>query len=139
MARVIGAIIAGMVTNKIGRKVDVAAHDRVLRIRSTQCPRSRHGTLFGARLGLGLAVGISLIAVPVFVAESVPARVRGATLVMYQVMGVCGIILGLLFTLLLADSTWSGGWRIMLVWLQSRRSSCFRSSRSCLRQRVGTS
>ena len=71
-------------------------------------------TFSGARLGLCLPVGISLIAVRVFVAESVPPRVGVATLVMYQVMGVYGIILGLLFTLLLADSTWSGSWRIML-------------------------
>ncbi len=112
---VIGAIIAGMVTNKIGRKKSM------LLLTIGYCVFGLLSalavdmwTLFGARLGLGLAVGISLIAVPVFVAESVPARVRGATLVMYQVMGVCGIILGLLFTLLLADSTWSGSWRIML-------------------------
>ena len=70
---VIGAIIAGMVTNKIGRKKSM------LLLTIGYCVFGLLSalavdvwTLFGARLGLGLAVGISLIAVPVFVAESVP-------------------------------------------------------------------
>ena len=112
---VVGAIIAGVVTNKIGRKksmILLTVGYAVFGILSALSVDM--WTLFAARFFLGVAVGISLIAVPVFVAESVPARVRGATLVLYQVMGVCGIILGLAFTLALSDSGWTESWRLML-------------------------
>lgn len=112
---VVGAIIAGMVTNKIGRKksmILLTIGYCVFGILSALSVDM--WMLFASRFFLGVAVGISLIAVPVFVAESVPARVRGATLVLYQVMGVCGIILGLAFTLALAESDWTDSWRLML-------------------------
>ena len=66
------------------------------------------------RFFLGLTIGVSLIAVPIFVAESVPARIRGATLVAYQVAAVVGIILGYLGALALSGLNESINWRIML-------------------------
>jgi MFS transporter, SP family, galactose:H+ symporter len=65
-----------------------------------------------ARLLLGLTIGVSVVVVPVFVAESAPARVRGALLAGYQVATVFGIILGYLVCYLLADSR---DWRWMLA------------------------
>jgi MFS transporter, SP family, galactose:H+ symporter len=53
-------------------------------------------TLVVARFLFGLTIGISVVVVPVFVAESAPAEVRGALLVLYQVATVTGIILGYL-------------------------------------------
>ena len=70
--------------------------------------------LWISRVLLGITIGISLIAVPVFVAESVPARVRGATLVAYQVSTVIGIIIGFLVAAALADVNDAINWRIML-------------------------
>jgi sugar porter (SP) family MFS transporter len=67
-----------------------------------------------SRFCLGLAIGVSLIAVPIFVAESVPARIRGATLVAYQVAAVVGIILGYLGALALSGLGDAINWRIML-------------------------
>jgi MFS family permease len=64
-----------------------------------------------ARLFLGLTVGVSVVVVPVFVAESAPAKVRGALLVAYQAATVVGIILGYLAAYALADSH---NWRWML-------------------------
>jgi len=67
-----------------------------------------------SRFLLGLTIGISLVAVPIFVAESVPARIRGATLVAYQVAAVVGIIVGYLAALALSGLAESVNWRIML-------------------------
>ena len=112
---IIGAIAAGFLVNFWGRKksmIILTAGYVVFGLLSAISVNM--WMLAGSRVGLGLAIGISLIAVPVFVAESIPARVRGGTLVLYQVMGVCGIILGLLFSLALSGSTWLDSWRIML-------------------------
>jgi sugar porter (SP) family MFS transporter len=68
-------------------------------------------TLIGARFLLGLTIGISVVVVPVFVAESAAANVRGAMLVLYQVATVIGIICGYLAAWALADT---GSWRWML-------------------------
>jgi len=56
-------------------------------------------SLIGARFLLGLTIGVSVVVVPVFVAESAAAAVRGALLVLYQVATVVGIILGYLVML----------------------------------------
>lgn len=40
-------------------------------------------TLTVARLLLGITIGVSVVVVPVFVAESAPAHARGALLVAY--------------------------------------------------------
>lgn len=64
-----------------------------------------------ARILLGLAVGVSIVVVPMFVAESSPTKIRGALLVLYQVATVTGIILGYLVAWALAGL---GSWRLML-------------------------
>ncbi|MGA0979286.1 MAG: MFS transporter, partial [Candidatus Nanopelagicales bacterium] len=61
-----------------------------------------------------MAIGISLVAVPIFVAESVPARIRGATLVAYQVAAVVGLIIGYLAALALSGLAETINWRLML-------------------------
>lgn len=112
---IIGAVAAGFLVNFWGRKksmIILTAGYVLFGLLSAISVDM--WMLAGSRIGLGLAIGISLIAVPVFVAESIPARVRGGTLVLYQVMGVCGIILGLLFSLALSGTQWLDSWRIML-------------------------
>lgn len=112
---IIGAIAAGFLVNFWGRKKSMIILTAGYVIFGLLSALSVDMYMLAAsRFGLGLAIGISLIAVPVFVAESIPARVRGGTLVLYQVMGVCGIILGLLFSLALTGSSWTDSWRLML-------------------------
>jgi MFS transporter, SP family, galactose:H+ symporter len=67
--------------------------------------------LLVARLLLGLTIGVSVVVVPVYVAESAPAAVRGSLLASYQVATVSGIILGYLTAYLLAGTH---SWRLML-------------------------
>lgn len=110
-----GVLAGGFIINRLGRKptiVIVACGYVVFCLASALAVSPL--MLGVARLLLGIMIGISLVAVPIFVAESVPARIRGATLVAYQVAAVVGIILGYLAALALSTVTESFSWRVML-------------------------
>lgn len=109
---VLGALIGGWLSNRLGRKacmVGLAAGYAVFAILSAVA--NDVPTLLVARLLLGLTIGVSVVVVPVFVAESAPAKVRGALLVAYQVATVFGIIVGYLAAYALSGT---GSWRWML-------------------------
>ncbi|MGH3541032.1 MAG: sugar porter family MFS transporter [Mycobacterium sp.] len=107
-----GALSGGALANAVGRKksmmVMVAGYFAfaILGAISVSVPM-----LLVARLLLGLTIGVSMVVVPVFIAESAPAAVRGSLLVAYQLATVVGIIIGYLAAYLLAGSQ---GWRWML-------------------------
>lgn len=111
----IGVLAGGFVINRFGRKptiVMVACGYVVFCLLSALAISP--AMLGITRLLLGIMIGVSLVAVPIFVAESVPARIRGATLVAYQVAAVVGIIIGYLAALALSNLAESVGWRVML-------------------------
>lgn len=111
----IGALAGGLVINRFGRRPTIIAVALGYVVFCLLSALSVSATMLGAsRFLLGITIGVSLIAVPVFVAESVPARVRGATLVAYQVAAVVGIIVGYLLALALSGLTESINWRLML-------------------------
>ncbi|MEO6794795.1 MAG: sugar porter family MFS transporter [Mycobacterium sp.] len=107
-----GAMAGGWLANTIGRKKSMVAVAigyavfALLGAASTSLPM-----LTVARLLLGITIGVSVVVVPVFVAESAPATARGALLVAYGVATVIGIIAGYLLAYLLAGT---GNWRAML-------------------------
>lgn len=112
IGQIAGALGGAVLANTIGRKkslvsvVGAYAVFAVLGALSASLPM-----LLAARLLLGLTLGASIVVVPVFVAESAPARMRGSLLVADQLMTVVGIIAGYLVAYLLAGSH---GWRWML-------------------------
>lgn len=111
----IGALSGGFIINRFGRRpviISVAIGYVVFCLASAFAISPL--MLGVSRALLGLTIGMSLIAVPVFVAESVPARIRGATLVAYQVAAVVGIIIGYLVALALSQVTSAFNWRLML-------------------------
>jgi MFS transporter, SP family, galactose:H+ symporter len=111
----IGVLIGGLAINRFGRKptiVTVAIGYVCFCIASALAVSPL--MLGVSRLLLGIMIGVSLVAVPVFVAESVPAGIRGRTLVAYQVAAVIGIILGYLAALALSGVVGTVNWRIML-------------------------
>lgn len=107
-----GALVGGALANRFGRKrmmVLVAVTFTLFSLASGlawDVP-----SLAVARVLLGVSIGISIVVVPMFVAESSPTKIRGALLVMYQVATVIGIILGYLLAWALAPSA---NWRVML-------------------------
>ena len=111
----IGALAGGFIINRFGRKPSIVGVAFGYVVFCVLCALAVTPVMLGlCRFLLGLTIGVSLIAVPIFVAESVPARIRGATLVAYQVAAVVGIILGYLGALALSGLNETINWRIML-------------------------
>jgi SP family galactose:H+ symporter-like MFS transporter len=111
----IGALAGGFIISRFGRKPTIVAVAFSYVAFCLASALAISPVMLGmSRFCLGLAIGVSLIAVPIFVAESVPARIRGATLVAYQVAAVVGIILGYLGALALSGLGDAINWRIML-------------------------
>ena len=112
IGQICGALSGGVLANAIGRKRSMMlvasgyAMFSLLAAASVSMP-----SLLVARLLLGMTIGLSAVVVPVFIAESAPARLRGSLLVTYQVATVLGIIGGYLTAFVLADSH---SWRWML-------------------------
>lgn len=112
IGEIAGAIVGGWLANKIGRKKSMVLVATTYAAFALMCALSVSvPMLMTARLLLGLTIGISVVVVPVFVAESAPASIRGSLLVAYQVATVIGIIIGYLAAYALAGS---GSWRWML-------------------------
>jgi sugar porter (SP) family MFS transporter len=111
----IGVLIGGILINRFGRKPSIVAVAFGYVAFCLASAMAVTPLMLGVvRLLLGIAIGISLVAVPIFVAESMPARIRGATLVAYQVAAVVGIILGYLAAVAFSTVSESVNWRIML-------------------------
>jgi MFS transporter, SP family, galactose:H+ symporter len=112
IGQIAGALGAGVLANAIGRKKSVVlilvayAAFALLGAFSVALPM-----LLTARLLLGLTIGVMVVVVPVYIAESAPAAVRGALLTAYQLAIVSGLIVGYLAGYLLAGTH---GWRWML-------------------------
>lgn len=112
IGEVAGAVAGGWLANAFGRKTSMVAVAgayavfAVLGALSVSLPM-----LLVARLLLGVTIGVSVVVVPVFVAESAPAAMRGSLLVGYGFASVVGVIFGYLAAYLLADSH---NWRLML-------------------------
>lgn len=112
IGQIAGALGAGVLANAIGRKKSVVlllvayAAFALLAAFSVSLPM-----LLAARLLLGLTLGVAVVVVPVYVAESSPAAVRGSLLTAYQLTIVSGLVIGYLTGYLLAGTH---SWRWML-------------------------
>lgn len=112
LGEIIGALAGGTLANRFGRKPVMVAVGATFTIFSLGSGLAWSVTsLEVARFLLGLTVGVSIVVVPMFVAESSATKIRGALLVLYQVATVVGIILGYLLAMALAGT---GSWRLML-------------------------
>ena len=112
IGQIAGALAAGVLANAIGRKKSMVliaisyAVFALLGALSVSLPM-----LLTARFLLGLTIGVTVVVVPVYVAESAPTAVRGALLTTYQLTIVTGLIIGYLAGYLLAGTH---SWRWML-------------------------
>ncbi len=109
---IVGALIANRLSDRFGRKaamVTIAIGFTVFAI--LQGAAQSIVWLDTTRFLLGVSIGISTVAAPVFIAESAPVTIRGALIVGYQVATVAGIMVAYFAAYALASS---GSWRIML-------------------------
>lgn len=110
---ILGALVAKPLADRFGRKLTmlmIAAGFTVFAI--AQGVAVDIAWLDIARFLLGVTIGVSTVAAPVFIAESSPAKIRGALIVGYQVATVVGIMVAYFVDYVLAAS---GSWRIMLA------------------------
>lgn len=110
---IVGALIAGRLANAIGRRTTllvVAGGYAVFAVASGLAPNLLWLDI--SRFLLGVAIGLSIVAAPIFIAESAPAAIRGGLIVTYQVATVTGIMLAYFIDFGLSGS---GQWRLMLA------------------------
>jgi MFS transporter, SP family, galactose:H+ symporter len=117
---VIGTLISGMLSNKFGRRKTILISAVIFVLGSILCSIAQSEMLLiGARLFLGVAVGVASFTAPLYLSEISPQKVRGSLISMYQLMITIGIVLAFLSNTWLASYATFGGvigghWRIML-------------------------
>jgi sugar porter (SP) family MFS transporter len=110
---IVGALAANRIADRYGRRIAmIALTIGFLVFAVLQGIAPSIVVLDSARFLLGVAIGISTVVAPVYIAESAPARIRGALIVGYQVATVVGIMVAYFVAWALA-----GGehWRWMLA------------------------
>ena len=117
---VIGTLISGMLSSKLGRRKTILVSAVIFVLGSILCSISpSEHLLIGARLFLGVAVGVASFTAPLYLSEISPQKVRGSLISMYQLMITIGIVFAFLSNTWLASYATFGGvtgghWRIML-------------------------
>lgn len=111
----IGAGIAGKLSDQYGRKKALLFCALLFAITGVGAGLSNTlGVFITFRLAGGLAVGIAAMVAPMYIAESVPAAVRGRMVSLYQLAIVLGILLAYLANYLLNDLG-ENSWRWMFA------------------------
>ncbi|MGW6376115.1 sugar porter family MFS transporter [Rhodococcus sp. NPDC055112] len=109
---ILGVMVTGSVLERIGRKRALLVVASVFTVAALACAVAPNVTvLMVARFFLGLAVGASSVAVPVYIAELAPATSRGRLVSMYQLLIGIGIFVSYLVGYALSDGE---HWRWML-------------------------
>jgi SP family galactose:H+ symporter-like MFS transporter len=109
----IGTLIAGPIGDRYGRRllIIVASVIFVIGVSLVLLAHSFLMILY-ARLLLGIGVGIVSVAVPLYVAEIVPAQNRGKYMTLFQLLLTFGIVMAYVVDLIFTPS---GNWRAMLA------------------------
>lgn len=109
----VGTLIAGPLADRYGRRFMIASSSVVF-IMGVGCILVAHSfeTMLLARLLLGIGVGIVAVAVPLYVAEIVPAKNRGKYVTFFQLFLTFGIVLAYFVDLAFTPS---GNWRAMFA------------------------
>ena len=108
----IGALLGGRVADWWGRRMTLLVNGVIFCAGSIWCALAGSvAELATARTFLGVAVGAVSIVVPMYIAEKVPATVRGHMVSLNTLMIVVGQLLAYLVNSLLAPT---GNWHLML-------------------------
>lgn len=112
LGAVAGAIVAAVFADTLGRRLVLFLCSVLFAIGAIASGLSHNEwMLIFARLILGIAIGASAMAAPMFLAELAPARHRGAIVSAFQLMITVGILVSYLLSYALDPL---GAWRWML-------------------------
>ncbi|WP_435639843.1 sugar porter family MFS transporter [Carnimonas bestiolae] len=108
----LGAVSGGVITNRLGRQRSLLLVAVMFTLFALGEALATGLTMLNiCRLMLGIGIGLSTVAAPVFVSEISPSERRGGLIAMYQVSNACGIILAYVAGFLLAPLD---NWRLNL-------------------------
>ena len=112
---VVGALFTGQITDMLGRKKVILASAFVFATGAVWTGFAPTVTqLMISRFYLGLAIGVSSFAVPLYISEISPTKIRGTLVSMFQLLITVGILAAYLSDNALADNSNLESWRPML-------------------------
>jgi MFS transporter, SP family, galactose:H+ symporter len=111
LGAVIGASVAGRITDRFGRRRVLMAAAAVFAVAALLAATiTSISALVVARLFLGLAIGTAAVAAPLYIAEAAPLETRGALVSTYQLAITFGILASYVAGYTLASGN---AWRLM--------------------------
>lgn len=114
LGAILGALFCGRLTDRLGRKKVILASAVIFAVGAIWSGVAVDAwNLVLARLFLGIAIGVSSFAVPLYIAEISPAKVRGMLVSMFQLMVTIGVLVSYLSDLYFADEGDVSCWRPM--------------------------
>lgn len=114
LGAILGALFCGRLTDRLGRKKVILASAVIFAVGAIWSGVAVDAwNLVLARLFLGIAIGVSSFAVPLYIAEISPAKVRGMLVSMFQLMVAIGVLVSYLSDLYFADEGDMSCWRPM--------------------------
>ncbi|MCP4310496.1 MAG: sugar porter family MFS transporter [Bacteroidetes bacterium] len=112
---VVGALLTGVITDILGRKKVILASAFIFATGAVWTGLAPTVTqLMISRFYLGLAIGVSSFAVPLYISEISPTKIRGTLVSMFQLLITVGILTAYLSDSALADNNDLECWRPML-------------------------
>jgi len=112
---VVGAFFTGRITDYLGRKKVILASAFVFATGAVWTGLAPTvPQLMISRFYLGLAIGVSSFAVPLYISEIAPTKIRGTLVSMFQLLITVGILAAYLSDHALADNNNLESWRPML-------------------------
>ena len=106
----VGAVLAGRLCNRIGRRLTIMTAAVVVIIGTVACVLAGDWQVMMLTRGvIGIGIGLSSATVPTYLAELAPARVRGALGSLNQLFIVSGILIAFLVDYALSShNNWKG-------------------------------
>ena len=114
LGAILGALFCGKLTDRLGRRKVILASAVIFAVGAVWSGIAADAwNLVLARLFLGVAIGVSSFAVPLYIAEISPTKVRGTLVSMFQLMVTIGVLVSYLSGLYFADESDMTCWRPM--------------------------
>ena len=111
---IFGAFFGGNITDRFGRRFILMASGVIFAVGALWSGfSSSPASLIAARLFLGLAIGTASFAVPLYIAEISPVKVRGTLVSLFQLMITIGILVSYFSDYLFANDADPTCWRPM--------------------------